>query len=64
MPQLTHQATFKQHGIPGLMSPDGFDLAWNQYQAMMVDKLNLLTGGMYPIGVLKLPPEMYIVIVI
>ncbi|KAK2767646.1 hypothetical protein FQN54_003804 [Arachnomyces sp. PD_36] len=45
VPQLTHNSAFKKDGIAELMSPDGFDLSWTQYQTMMVDKLNLLTGG-------------------
>lgn len=64
MPQLTHDQTFRKNGIPELMSPEGFDLAWSQYQAMMVDKLNLLTGGMCTIGVLLLPPEIYILLLL
>ncbi|KAL1976691.1 hypothetical protein VTN31DRAFT_2973 [Thermomyces dupontii] len=43
VPQLTHDAYFKEHGVPDLLSPEGFDFAWTQYQGLMVEKLNLLT---------------------
>src|SRR2546423_12532658 len=45
VPQLTHHATFTRNGIPDVLSPEGFDLAWTQYQATLVGKLNLLTAG-------------------
>lgn len=45
MPQLTHDKVFKENGIPGLLSREGFDFAWTQYQTFIVDKLNLLTQG-------------------
>lgn len=32
-------------GVPGLLSPAGFDMAWTQYQTLMVEKLNTLTAG-------------------
>ncbi|KAH7417265.1 Manganese/iron superoxide dismutase [Cadophora sp. MPI-SDFR-AT-0126] len=36
------------NGIPGLLSPAGFDIAWTQYQGLMVEKLNnLIAGGDY-----------------
>lgn len=31
--------------MPDLLSPEGFDFAWTQYQGLMVEKLNLLTQG-------------------
>ena len=44
-----HHVPLLQHdfsdGIPDLMSPAGFDLAWNQHQGLMVEKLNALTAG-------------------
>ncbi|KAL2013278.1 hypothetical protein VTN00DRAFT_803 [Thermoascus crustaceus] len=43
VPQLTHDKFFKENGIPGLLSREGFDFAWTQYQTFIVDKLNLLT---------------------
>jgi hypothetical protein len=35
-----------QEGIPGLFTPDGFRIAWTEYQGMMLEKLNALTAGM------------------
>ena len=32
-------------GVPGLLSPDGFHLAYNEYMQLLVDKLNALVGG-------------------
>ncbi|KJZ73677.1 hypothetical protein HIM_07010 [Hirsutella minnesotensis 3608] len=44
-----HQLPTLQHdfseGIPDLMSPAGFSLAWNDYMSLMVEKLNALTAG-------------------
>jgi Fe-Mn family superoxide dismutase len=34
-------------GIPGLLSPAGFDMAWTQYQSLMIEKLSNLTAGMW-----------------
>lgn len=42
MPTLSHN--FKD-GVPGLLSADGFDMAWNQYMQHTLDKLNALTEG-------------------
>ncbi|KAK3941537.1 Manganese/iron superoxide dismutase [Diplogelasinospora grovesii] len=33
------------NGVPGLLSPEGFDIAWTQYQTLMLEKLNALTAG-------------------
>lgn len=32
-----------QKGIPGLLSPEGLDVAWTQYQTFLTNKLNQLT---------------------
>ncbi|KAK5256054.1 hypothetical protein LTR16_004115 [Cryomyces antarcticus] len=45
VPALTHGNDFREHGVPGLLSPEGYELAWTQYQGMMVEKLNELTAG-------------------
>jgi len=45
VPQLSHHAFFVRNGIPDVLSPEGFELAWTQYQATLVEKLNLLTAG-------------------
>ncbi|KAK3053116.1 hypothetical protein LTR09_005742 [Extremus antarcticus] len=37
--------SFKRNGVPGLWSPIGFQIAWTQYQHMVVRKLNELTSG-------------------
>ncbi|GKT42118.1 37S ribosomal protein S26, mitochondrial [Colletotrichum spaethianum] len=42
VPQLAHD--FKQ-GVPGLLSADGYDMAWNQYMTVILDKLNALIAG-------------------
>lgn len=43
IPPLPHD--FRE-GVPGLLSPDGFDMAWTQYMTVMLEKLNALTAGM------------------
>jgi Fe-Mn family superoxide dismutase len=35
-----------QNGIPGLLTPEGFRLAYTDYQTLMLEKLNALTAGM------------------
>lgn len=42
VPQLSHD--FKD-GVPGLLSADGYDMAWNQYMTLVLDKLNALIAG-------------------
>ncbi|KAK2050145.1 superoxide dismutase [Colletotrichum somersetense] len=42
VPQLAHD--FRQ-GVPGLLSADGYDMAWNQYMTVILDKLNALVAG-------------------
>ncbi|KAH6675527.1 Manganese/iron superoxide dismutase [Halenospora varia] len=42
VPTLQH--SYKQ-GVPGLLSPLGFDIAWTKYQKLLVDKLNQITAG-------------------
>ncbi|KAI1112480.1 Manganese/iron superoxide dismutase [Nemania sp. NC0429] len=32
-------------GVPGLLSPDGFSIAWTKYMEHIVDRLNILTAG-------------------
>jgi hypothetical protein len=36
-----------RNGIPGLLTPDGFQLAYTDYQSLMLEKLNALTAGMF-----------------
>ncbi|KAK2810710.1 hypothetical protein FQN50_002753 [Emmonsiellopsis sp. PD_5] len=45
VPQLGHGQSFQEKGVPDLLSPQGFDIAWTQYQSFLVQKLNLLTAG-------------------
>lgn len=49
VPQLPHDYS---EGVPNLMSPGGFSIAWTEYMKLMVEKLNALTVGMCSIGVL------------
>lgn len=42
LPQLPHNYA---NGIPGLLSAEGYDMAWTQYQTLMLDKLNSLIAG-------------------
>ena len=32
-------------GVPDLMSPAGFQIAWAEYQGLVLEKLNALTAG-------------------
>ncbi|QUC17762.1 uncharacterized protein UV8b_02003 [Ustilaginoidea virens] len=43
VPTLPHD--YSQGGVPNLMSPGGFALAWSDYMSLMVEKLNALTDG-------------------
>lgn len=45
IPQLQHDAYYKENGVPEFMSPEAFDFSWTQYQTLLVEKLNLLTQG-------------------
>ncbi|KAL3423927.1 37S ribosomal protein S26, mitochondrial [Phlyctema vagabunda] len=40
MPPLKHDFT---RGVPGLLSADGFSIAWTEYQGLMLEHLNRLT---------------------
>jgi Fe-Mn family superoxide dismutase len=42
VPTLPHDYS---QGVPNLMSPGGFAIAWSDYMALMVEKLNALTAG-------------------
>lgn len=44
MPRLRHDYT--ENGVPNLMSPAGFSIAWSDYMSLAVEKLNALTVGM------------------
>ncbi|MCJ1253085.1 hypothetical protein MMC24_000892 [Lignoscripta atroalba] len=45
VPQLTHGEAFRDNGVSGMLSAEGFDIAWTQYQGYVVDCLNRLTAG-------------------
>jgi len=45
VPALTHGQKFVNDGVGGMMSPDGYDIAWTQYQGYTVQRLNELTVG-------------------
>ncbi|WEW59705.1 superoxide dismutase [Emydomyces testavorans] len=45
VPKLMYDDSFRENGISDLLSPEGFDMAWTQYQGLMVEKLNLMTAG-------------------
>lgn len=32
-------------GVPNLLSPEGYDLAWTQHMALMLNRLNQLVAG-------------------
>ncbi|KID90324.1 superoxide dismutase [Metarhizium guizhouense ARSEF 977] len=42
VPTLPHDYS---QGVPNLMSPGGFAIAWSDYMTLMVEKLNALTAG-------------------
>lgn len=42
VPELKHDFS---EGVPNLMSPGGFNIAWTEYMALTVEKLNALTAG-------------------
>ncbi|KOS18953.1 37S ribosomal protein S26 [Escovopsis weberi] len=44
VPELPH-SSYSKDGIPNLMSPDGFKLAWTDYMTFTLDKLNALVVG-------------------
>lgn len=46
MPHLgTHDQRFKAEGVKDLMTLEAFDMAWTQYQKMLLEKLTELTSG-------------------
>jgi Fe-Mn family superoxide dismutase len=42
VPTLPHDYS---EGVPNLMSPGGFAIAWTDYMTLMVDKLNAMIAG-------------------
>lgn len=45
VPDLHNQEVYEQYGIDPLFSPGGFNIAWREYQGMLVDGLNELVAG-------------------
>lgn len=45
MPKFAHDDSFARHGIPGLLSPEGYRIAWTDYQNGLLTKLSELTAG-------------------
>ena len=45
MPLLVRDTEFSEGGVTGFMSPDGYKMAWRDYQSMLVIKLNDMTTG-------------------
>jgi hypothetical protein len=43
VPPLVHD--YRETGIPEFLSPEGFNIAWTQYQSLIVERLNALTSG-------------------
>ncbi|CAG9938276.1 unnamed protein product [Clonostachys rosea f. rosea IK726] len=43
VPRLRHDYT--ESGVPNLMSPAGFSIAWSDYMSLAIEKLNALTVG-------------------
>ncbi|KAI9171246.1 superoxide dismutase [Paramyrothecium foliicola] len=54
VPTLPHD--YSQEGVPNLMSPAGFSLAWKEYMTLMVEKLNALTADMFAIALYRCLP--------
>jgi hypothetical protein len=45
VPPLGDDQKFETGGVPGLLSPEAFNIAYNDYQAHVVNKLNQYTAG-------------------
>ncbi|EDO18823.1 hypothetical protein Kpol_1028p99 [Vanderwaltozyma polyspora DSM 70294] len=45
VPKLPNSNILKQRGIPNIFSAAGFNIAWNEQQKYLCDKLTLLTSG-------------------
>lgn len=47
---LTEDGRFERDGVPGLFSPESFDIAYTSYQGWVLEKLNQMTAGTVPHG--------------
>ncbi|KAI0482364.1 Manganese/iron superoxide dismutase [Xylariaceae sp. FL0804] len=45
MPPLSQFTKAREEGVPELLSPNAFELAWTQYQSFIIQKLNEMTAG-------------------
>ncbi|KAI4217654.1 MAG: hypothetical protein LQ351_000250 [Letrouitia transgressa] len=45
LPALTHEKEFKKHGVKNMLSREGFETAWTDYQGSLVHWLNSKTTG-------------------
>ncbi|KAI5967811.1 uncharacterized protein KGF55_000082 [Candida pseudojiufengensis] len=45
LPKLPNHEIWSKEGIKGLLSPEGYNLAWTDYQTYLLTKLTLLTNG-------------------
>jgi hypothetical protein len=45
---LEQHKDIREYGIPGLLSPKGFSIAYDEYMAHLADELNAATSGMGP----------------
>jgi Fe-Mn family superoxide dismutase len=46
VPSLQNHDQLVENGIPGLLSKEGFKIAYTDYQQLMVDEINAFTSGM------------------
>ncbi|KAI4158609.1 MAG: hypothetical protein LQ342_007261 [Letrouitia transgressa] len=53
VPALTHEKEFKKHGVKNMLSREGFETAWTDYQSSLVHWLNSKTTGIH----IPLPPS-------
>lgn len=44
-PQINNEKLFRKHGVPGLLSKEGFDISWTQYQSYIIEQLNDRVAG-------------------
>lgn len=40
-----YDTEFKEEGVPGLLTPESYNIAWTDYQKLMVSKLNTSLAG-------------------
>lgn len=45
LPVLANHQSLQKNGIPGLLSPKAFDIAFTQYHQSLLDELSILTAG-------------------